>query len=209
MFYSFALKLIFLGDGFICRLISKTQITPRLRCQTESRYAQTEMNAPGGVVRSKLHGLEKNERNVLVLFYSFAVHLMFLHFVLSRTCVVIRGAPRPKDGCGAATEADMGPPAPPPPPRIECCVLLTAGCFGCWNRWPGRTALTKLACPSLGFLFLCLTASFIFLTSAWYLVLSLIAPSFASRSHSPGASPSPLLLSASYQVSEAQCATQR
>ena len=36
-----------------------SRVLPRLRSQTESRYVQTEMNAQGGVVRSKLHGLEK------------------------------------------------------------------------------------------------------------------------------------------------------
>ena len=40
-------------------------ILPRLRCQTDSRYVQAEKNAPGGVVRSKLHGLEKNERTIV------------------------------------------------------------------------------------------------------------------------------------------------
>ena len=45
-----------------CVLVLKE---PRLRCQTENRYVQTEMNAQGGVVRSKLHGLEKNERTIV------------------------------------------------------------------------------------------------------------------------------------------------
>ena len=41
---------------FSLRLIN---ILNWLGCQTESRYVQTEMNAQGGVVRSKLHRLEK------------------------------------------------------------------------------------------------------------------------------------------------------
>ena len=42
---------------FISKICTGVRV-PRLVCQTKSRYAQSEMNAQGGVVRSKLHGLE-------------------------------------------------------------------------------------------------------------------------------------------------------
>ena len=46
---------------------------PRLKSQPESLYFQTEMNAPGGFVRSKLHGLEKNERKIVWTYASLDI----------------------------------------------------------------------------------------------------------------------------------------